>query len=135
MDIERIKTGAAKIREGMDLMAGGPLDYYLEQLAASYELLITRFAPFKVGERVELAHTPEISEKVAWGWLSGKHYLKAGTVGTVQEVSCGKGGFSFLVSFDDESWIHPHTKERQPTPHEHHYGFKEHWLRPAASEN
>lgn len=135
MDIERVKKATRLMREGMDLFSQGPFEYYLENLTASYDLLISRFAPFKVGDDVVLAKTPEINEQTAWGWMPAKHYLKRGARGLVQEVSCGTGGFSFMVSFAAESWINSMTKEVNPTPHKHYYAFKEHWLASAASGN
>lgn len=129
MDIARIKKAASLVSEGMDMFRGGPLSYYLENLAAAYDAVTTQYAPFKVGERVKLASTPDINEKDSWGWLGAKHYLVKGSGGTVKEVSYGTKGFQFYVSFDDESWIDSRTGEVNPTPHQHTYHFKEEWLR------
>lgn len=70
MDIERIRKASGLIREGMYIFASGPLDYYLENLVASYELMRSRFAPFKLGARVELAKTPDITPAESPGWMT-----------------------------------------------------------------
>lgn len=103
LDLERILKAAAMMREATDLLSKGPLSYYLEELAASHELLMTRFAPIKVGDRVRLTRVPNFES--APGSVPSKHFLVVGALGTVRESSCGRRGFRFSVEFDDESWI------------------------------
>jgi hypothetical protein len=120
MDIDNIKEGVALIRSGMDKLARGPLDYYLLNLAACYELLLT-LAPFQPGDRVRLTKTPEISNTVSWGWLRAKHFMKAGTVARVMDVSCDGRKFSYSLRFEEDSWldshgvIHPHAESERGT--------------------
>ena len=110
MRIENIKKATGLLREGMDLLASGPLDYYLTELAAAHELLMSRYAPFKVGDKVELAVTPTINEETDWGWLRSKHFLRKGAKGVVVSATCGTRGFRFGVVFDEETWISPVDK-------------------------
>lgn len=83
--------------------------YTLEQINYIWDL-----SPFKVGDRVVLTKTPEISETVSWGWLSAKHFLVQGATGGVVERSFRNGKFCFGIHFDDESWISSLTKEINP---------------------
>ena len=50
------------MRVAQEMLSGGPLDYYLTEMAAAHELLMTRYAPFKVGDRVRLADTALVIE-------------------------------------------------------------------------
>jgi hypothetical protein len=59
------------------------IGWNLDQLVASYDLLMSRFAPFKVGDRVALAKTPNITQESAPGWMRSKHFLVKGAEGTV----------------------------------------------------
>lgn len=137
MDIEHIKKAAAMMREAMAILSSGPLDYYLTEMAAAHELLMSRYAPFKVGDRVELAVTPTINCKTSYGWLGSKHFLKKGAKGTVIDASCGTRGFCFGVMFDDESWISPIDKTVNLTePDKRHiFYFDERSLSHAADEH
>lgn len=133
MDIEHVRKAADKLKEAMDLFGRGPLDYYLQELVAAHDLLMTRFAPFKVGDRVILTKTPNY--KSAPGWLNCAHFLVPGAAGVVVDAECGQSGFRFDVLFDDESWIdnigHQRAKGTAvPIEHErrHRFGFGESWL-------
>lgn len=105
MNIGPVKEAAKLMREAMSHLANGPLEFYLEEMAACYDLLMTRYAPFKVGDRVELSCTPNITPQTAHGWMACKHFLVEGSKGTVREATCGSGGFRFGIVFDDDSWI------------------------------
>ena len=132
MRIENIKKATGLLREGMQLLATGPLDYYLTELVAAHDLLMDRYAPFKVGDKVELAVTPTISEEVAWGWLGAKHFLKKGATGVVVSATCGARGFRFGVVFDEETWISPVDKLEKEVEKDkrHEYVFGESSLTP-----
>jgi hypothetical protein len=114
MDIRNISRAADLMREAQSVLGSGPLDFYLCELAASYNLLMERFAPFKVGDRVALSRTPNITSETAPGWMSCRHFLVKGATGTVKEANCGQGGFRFGIVFDDDSWIDRNGK-KQPT--------------------
>lgn len=129
MSIERVRDGFAAIKDGISLL--NPLEYYLEKLTGCYDLLIARFAPFKVGDTVELLETPVISEEECWGWLGGKHFLVKGARGEVCEVDVDGEGFTAYVAFEEDSWIESHTGRVNPRPRKDRkrYGFGERWLR------
>jgi hypothetical protein len=114
LKIEPVKKAAALMREAMSHLSGGPLEFYLEEMAACYDLLLERFAPFKDGDRVELAVTPDFD--TAPGWTCCKHFLVKGAKGYVREATCGKGGFRFGVVFDDDTWIDQQGRKRPSEP-------------------
>jgi hypothetical protein len=68
---------------------------------------IWRLAPFKVGDRVQLAKTPNINEKDSWGWMGAKHFLIKGAAATVQVREFYDASFVFGLHFDDDSWLTP----------------------------
>lgn len=98
MDITRIKRGLDLIDEGFGILANGPRDYYIRTLCDCYEYLLT-LSPHKVGDRVRLKATPEISDSKNWGWLVGKDILKKGAIGTVREIFAYGDGFRYLLEF------------------------------------
>jgi hypothetical protein len=111
-DVEPVREGARLIKEGMSMLANGPLDYYLEELSACYELLITRFSPHKLGDTVTLKRTPRIDESHAWGWMGGKHFLIKGARATVAKVTASGDGFTYGLHFENETW-----KDREGMEH------------------
>lgn len=113
MDIDRINEGAQLIKDGMALLGHGPLDYYLKRLTACYNLLLT-LAPYKVGDRVRLTRTPEISNTKSWGWMCGKHFLVTGAIATVSSVSSDGTGFDYGLTFDEDSWMESFTGKIHP---------------------
>lgn len=125
---EDIERACKMMDEASGILGRGPLSYYLREMNAAFRMCIERFSPFKAGDRVRLAKTPTINEKESWGWMSAKHFLVKGAKATVQEVGCGEGGFTYTLVFDDETWIHPHTKEKMKHDKPHHYTFGEKWL-------
>jgi hypothetical protein len=115
----------------LDLLAGTA-----EKLAAVQELgwhvgklreyakgLFER-APFRVGDRVRLTKTPEITKEKAWGWLAAKHYLIKGAEGLVHEVDFHDGLFQASIFVDDETWIDSEG-EKHPCTEKHLYCFWE----------
>ncbi|MBK8810782.1 MAG: hypothetical protein IPN69_08645 [Acidobacteria bacterium] len=103
IDYQNVKKAAKMLRESMHMLGRGPLEFYLLELVAAHDLLMERFSPFKVGDRVRLTKTPDYSQ--APGWSHCSHFLIVGSEGTIQTASCGSRGFKFGVIFDDESWI------------------------------
>lgn len=132
MGVSKVKQAAKLMRDGLAILDNGPLEFYLTELAAAHDLLMERFAPFKVGDRVTLREAPQISEKINWGWLSGKHYLIPGEAATVVEASCGSSGFRFYLEFDNETWL-DHGEPR-PVSRKHTYCFGEDDLCAVSSE-
>jgi hypothetical protein len=105
------------------------LMYKLEKFAAAYDLLLTRYAKFHVGDRVQLGITPFINETRAPGWLGSKHFLVAGAYGTVRDVDVRDGMFYYQVVFDAESWQDSEGIKHVVEPNERHsYCFGEGYL-------
>lgn len=105
MNDTSLKDGLEKINEGIRILQCGPLSYYIERAQEYQEALFNKFAPFKIGDRVRLIKTPEINENRFPGWLSSKHFLIEGAVGTVESVDYRDETFCADVVFDNESWI------------------------------
>jgi hypothetical protein len=100
MELDKVRIAAKLLTQAQDILSGGPLEYYLTELAAAHDLLMTRYAPFKVGDRVRLKAAPEITESVRPGWMHYKTLLVAGALGVVSTASCGSRGFVFDIIFD-----------------------------------
>jgi hypothetical protein len=125
--VQAIMDAASLIRQGMDKLDRGPMLYYLENAAGSVEYLLGRFSPFKIGDTVELIETPEITEKIAWGWLGAKHYLKAGATGRVLSVDCDRKGLFFGVEIYNQTYIY--DGKESPVTKPYGFCFRERWLR------
>lgn len=93
--IEKVRKAGSLYEEALKSMT----KYDLERLVGYAEALF-RNAPLKIGDRVKLLVTPEISEKEGWGWIGYKHVLVAGHVGTVCEVDCYDDRLVAMVEFD-----------------------------------
>lgn len=81
------------------------LGWKLGEVLGSYKSLYDRFCPFKIGDRVELASTPNIDENNAPSWICCKHFLVKGAKGIVRGRGYYQEQFTFEVEFDNESWI------------------------------
>lgn len=114
MNVQSVKDGLRLIREGMDKLGGGPASWYVDQLVAAYELLMQRYAPFKVGDLVRLSRTIEGIDQ-EHGWYACRHFLTVGSRGIVTIAECGTKGFSFGVEFFDETWIDQDGIKRIPS--------------------
>jgi hypothetical protein len=118
-----------KIKLGCDCRHGQEKD--IKRALRQFKTFIETEARFKVGDRVELAITPEINERDSWGWMCSKHFLVEGAIATVREIDY-RGDFGYSIVFDNESW-----KDRDgvihPTKDKHTYYFAEEKLRPAGS--
>ena len=109
------------------------LMYTMEKHAAAYDLLLTRYAKFHTGDRVQLGITPVIDDSTAPGWLSSKHFLLAGAEGMVRDVDVRGGVFYYQVVFDAESWLDDKKIERAiDADRRHSYCFAENYLVDAA---
>ena len=107
----------------------------IKRALRQFKTFIKTNAKFQVGDRVELALTPEINAHTAPGWMGSKHFLFEGAKATVTEISFRCNEFRYAVCFDDESWIHTFTKEIHMVEanHKHSYWFDEEQIRPANS--
>lgn len=103
MDLKTVREGFELMERGMRKLNGGPLDYYITRLTNCYQLLLDKYAPFQIGDRVVLTETLEI--KPDSGWYSYRHFLVKGAIGIVREVDADTDGFSAGIEFEDESWI------------------------------
>lgn len=121
---DRVSKAALLMDEAHELLRKGPLSFYLREMSAAYELLMSRYAPFKVGDRVKLAKTPDITPEHAPGWMSCRHFLVQGAIATVSDARCGEGGFRFDVMFDGETWLDREGVER-PISEKHTFTFRE----------
>lgn len=113
IQVSDTKTRAKAINEGVQMIADGmnrigtnDYKYQIEKLVACYELLLGRFAPAHVGDRVALSKTPEITPEKAPGWMGSKHFLVKGAQGTVKDVDVDGKGFFFQVvcSITNHGW-------------------------------
>jgi hypothetical protein len=91
--------------------------------------LFERFAPCKIGDRVELTKTPDINPKDSWGWMDSKHFLIKGAVGTVKEVDFYHKKFKIGIEFDNETWKNTQTDEKKPVERKHIYTFSEDFVK------
>ena len=85
-------------------------------------------SPIKVGARVRLTRTPDITVEKRWGWMGAKHFLVEGALAAVDEVDFSDGKFSAGLCFDDESWIPkcgPDASKPQPVIQRAQYWFVE----------
>lgn len=102
--IDRMKTGLAQIRDGMDQLRGGPASFTLDVLFAAYRTLTTQYAPFTEGQRVALDSAPKLHS--GHGWWHCRHFLTPDNLATVRYVTCdSQGQLRFDVVFDRETWL------------------------------
>lgn len=111
--------------------------YKMERIVTSFGEMFDRFCPFRVGDRVELSHTPEITNSKRWGWLGSKHFLVEGSPGVITSRDFRGGEFIFEVMFDLESWIPSSGNakgEWSKRPDRHVYSLSEADLAPSDKE-
>jgi len=78
----------------------------IKQALLQFQRFMETNSLFKVGDRVELNHTPRINAQDSWGWLSFRHFIIQGAKATVTSVSYHHNEFNYLIEFDnDNSWI------------------------------
>jgi hypothetical protein len=125
-----LSSAFQKIQDLNHMLSGNEYGYKLTSVIANHNSLFDRFCPFKIGDRVTLLKTPEISDTVAWGWIGSKHFLTEGAIGTIHSVDYYRNLFQFGVQFDDDSWIsssdgivHPTDVDRRGS-----FLFSEEWL-------
>jgi hypothetical protein len=125
---ENMKKGMEHIDALVDIF-GHNFKYRLENYIACYDYMMENYCPFKIGDRVELTTTPEITAEKSWGWMGSKHFLIKGAKGTVKEREFFKDHFGFGIIFDDESFVDSFTKQIHMIENKHFYNFSEKWLR------
>lgn len=133
-DIVKMEHEVSELQRIASFLGSGDVIYHLRKHAAAYKAVLTHYARFKVGDRVQLAKTPNISEKNAPGWLGSQHLLVRGAPGTVVSADfslSGEGALRYGVQFDNES-----VRAKDGTCYEvdpkkrHEYSFGEEWLEP-----
>ena len=107
MDFENVKLAAEHMKQAERLLSRGPFGYYLVEMSAAYDLLMNRFAPFKVGDQAHLA--ADIALGPNSGWHHWRHFFKKGQPCRVVSAECGSHGFRFGIQFDAD------TDERKAT--------------------
>jgi hypothetical protein len=120
IDPKEVKKALSLIDEGLNVLRRGPADWYVSRLVECYELLLNKYAPFRVGDRVVLTEAPDITERTAPGWMHSRHFLVKGAMGVVREVDVCARGFSGAIAFDDESWIDRDGKANPVEPDRRH---------------
>lgn len=126
MDIEEIKAGVDKIKEGIKILSKGPMEYYIAKLIECREELFKRCCPFGIGDKVELNQNLDIGKSS--GWYHCRHFLTCGSKATVVDIDFYKGQFRMDVLFDNETWIDIHGKEHK-TDNKHSFCINEKKLR------
>lgn len=104
-EMEKVLDNINKIQVCITHLGSGPLSYRLKQLYTAYILLITQYAPFKVGDTVLLSKTPYIDPDS--GWYHCRHFLVSGSKATIKkiEVNVLKNDLSYDLEFENESFI------------------------------
>lgn len=124
-----VKRGVDLISEGLSALNSGPFDFYLRQLIAAHKLVVERFAPFKIGDTVELAKVPNFEK--ALGWRGFEDFLVIGAVGQVRGIEIyAEGIICFDVIFENESYIW--RGAAKPVSQKHTFRFPEDCLRPSS---
>lgn len=135
MNVKKVREALAQVLEHVqelndvwceDTRRHGSVPYPMQVALAMVDGLIER-APFHEGDRVSLKRAPEIGPES--GWLGCKHFLVQGAVGTVRTVEFYDSRFTFMVTFDDESWIDAEGKIRLANKDRPgHFSFSEDYL-------
>ena len=99
--IDRMKQVADHLAQARRLMDSGPLDYYLVKLVEHSEALLTKFAPFKVGDRACIVQPVPCPG----GWAHSAKSLEVGAVGTICDVDYRDGVFVFNFTPDVQFYL------------------------------
>lgn len=115
---------------------GGPLEEVFYCLLKNLEALDAQ-APYRVGDRVVLARTPDLTNSP--GWHGREHFLVEGAKATVEQIDFGKKGYTVSLHFDDESYISGWGEDKgKVIPIEakdrSRYGFRAASVRPIGEE-
>lgn len=102
-----------------------------KQVIDSYLSMFNRFCPFRIGDRVRLIKTLDISPDS--GWYHHRHFLTKDSPGTVVERGYSDGRFTFYVTFDNETWIDS-DGNKNPVENLHWFALNEHLLERIAGE-
>lgn len=130
-DMTALEKELSELKRVIDILSNPNFIYRLRKHAVAYEAVLTRYATFKVNDRIQLSRTPVITEQTAPGWMSSKHFLVQGARGTVTgaDMRLDNGKMWYGIAFDDESWIDQEGNVR-PVRDRHQYWFGEDMLEP-----
>ena len=133
MNYEDYIVAAEKVnksfKDQQDVLARFPASFFYEKMMGYAKALFQKYAPFRVGDRVMLTETPEITAEKSWGWLGAKHFLVRGALGTVVSVDYSDNQFIAGTNWDDDSWVDPYTKEVKNLDQKSIYVFSEKYLK------
>lgn len=124
MEIEKLKKAFADIKDGISILGGGPVNFYLDHLVECREEFFSRCTPFRVGDTVELTTTPNTDN----GWRESAHFLVQGAKGEVCEIDFSDGKFSIGIKIFNQTWIDLKGNE-QPLKEGYIYSLPETHLR------
>lgn len=100
--------------------------FYFDRLVEYKEALFSkRFAPFQVGDYIEIIEAPVINNEVAWGWTGCKHFLIKGAIGFVKNVDYVNNTYVADCTFESESYIRDYDKKVIPINDKHVFRLKE----------
>jgi len=106
--------------------------HYLETVCNHSDALLTKYAPFKIGDRVEL------KEGICrdGGWPGIEYLFNAGARGTVRDVTYTKDRFRFGIVLDIDYWIDSFSggKHQYSEKEKGVYGLYEEFLQPETSK-
>jgi hypothetical protein len=95
--IQTFKKAAEHFQKGNELLGGGPLGFYLEEMAGFCEYAIAHFAPWHIGDTVIWIYKPKEDE-----WRGCQTVRRKDAKCVIKSVECTGKGFLFSVKFDDD---------------------------------
>ncbi len=104
-EITKWKSARDKVKEYSRVLASGDFWYQVEKWASAYDLLLSKYARFRPGDRVCLARTPVINMETAPGWYECAHFLIEGAIATAVTVDVRGQRILYGLRFKSESWI------------------------------
>lgn len=96
-------------------------------LSGYVETLFTRYAPFQIGDRVQLAKQWQ-TDNTESGWYGCQHFMTKGASATVVDIDCIKGAWRISVEFDNETFI-SYDGNVLPVTEKYVYVFGEGWFK------
>jgi hypothetical protein len=124
--IDRMKQVADHLAQARRLMDSGPLDYYLVKLVEHSEALLTKFAPFKAGDRACIVQPVPCPG----GWAHSAKSLEVGAVGTISDVDYRDGDFVFNFAPDVQFYLDREEQWKQHDDPPYHFPLKSQYLGP-----
>ena len=121
--VDKMKSAVEHVKAARDIVSSGPLMFYLENLIAHSEALMT-FCPFKIGDRAVISN--EI--KCPQGWKGQEKTLEIGQEGKVVGVDWYDG--RFVVDFvPDKQWYMSYGSWVS-VDNKRYFPLSVHWLSP-----